>query len=307
MAIIENGWGLDLILWFQSWRTPLVQAFFLPFHYLGSETFYLLVIPLIYWCIDAAFGRRVSVVFLLSAWSNGWLKHVWGRPRPFEVSPAVRNVVVETSRGIPSGHAQHTTALFGTIAARLRKGWVTAIIVLYVLLMGLSRMVLGVHFPQDVMGGWLFGLLLVIGYMVAERPLTAWLSTRSLNAQLALALGAGVLALVIFPGLYPGAPPTDTEGAVSAAATLLGALLGMPLELRYVGFDAGGPLWKRAARLALGLAVAFALRFGLGALFAELEPAVMFRVIRYGLIGLWMVLLAPWTFVRIGLADQRAE
>jgi len=42
----------------------------------------------------------------------------------------------------------------------------------------------------------------------------------------------------------------------------------------------------------------------LKAAFAGLEPAVLFRFIRYTLVGLWGALGAPWLFVRLGLADR---
>jgi hypothetical protein len=54
----------------------------------------------------------------------------------------------------------------------------------------------------------------------------------------------------------------------------------------------------------LGIAVLLVLYAGLKAAFAGLEPALLFRLIRYGLIGLWSGLGAPWAFVKLGLAER---
>ena len=41
---IEQGIGLDIILWFQSWRTDFISALFKPFDLMGTETFFLLLL-----------------------------------------------------------------------------------------------------------------------------------------------------------------------------------------------------------------------------------------------------------------------
>jgi len=305
MPGIEMGWGLQWVLWFQSWRTPLVEALFLPFHYLGTEDAYFLILPLVYWCIDARFGRRLAYVFLLNVWLNSWLKAWAARPRPYQVSDAVRNVITETSNGIPSGHAQFTTALWGTIGVALRRRiWAVILIAVYIILMGISRIVLGVHFPQDVAAGWLLGLLAVVLYVTLDAPISAWLSNQGIAVQLALAVVVALVPLVIHPLWIPAANAAALATAITPAGALLGGGIGMVIETRYVRFDARGVWWKRLLRLVIGLVVVFGLRLGLGALFEGASPEVLFRLLRYTVIGLWLTLAAPWLFVRIGLASR---
>ncbi len=305
MGLVETGWGLQVVLWFQSWRTPVVEAISLFFHYAGQEEFFLLVLPLVYWCIDEAFGRRLGIFFMLANWSNGWLKEWWRRPRPFQVSPQVRNVVTETSYGIPSGHAQNAATLWGAVALEAKRRWVTVLVILYVLLTAISRIVLGVHFPQDVIGGMVIGLALLGLYAWLEPKLSGWITEQRLWGQIGIVVAATALLLIIHPGLIPPSTPDALAGAVTPAASFLGLGIGFALEVRLVRFDAHGVWWKRIIRLMLGLAVVLALRLGLGALFEGLEPAILFRLIRYGLIGLWAALGAPWVFVKTRLADRR--
>jgi membrane-associated phospholipid phosphatase len=316
MAPIEIGWGLDLILWFQSWRTPLIEAIGRAFAFAGSEDFYLLILPLIYWCIDAALGRRLAPLLMLSFWANAWLKAWWQRPRPFFVSPQVRNVVTETGYGLPSGHTQSATTLWGAIAIEARRWWVAALVILYIILMGVSRMVVGVHYPQDVLGGLLVGLVALGLYALLEPRLGPSIGRQSLWVQIGLVLVVAALALAIHPGLVPAtaprwlAEPPPLDDLLAGAATPIGVFaglgIGFALEVRYARFSAGGLWWKRLLRFALGLLVVVGLRFGLGALFEGLEPVLAFRLIRYALIGLWAGFGAPWLFVKIRLADRAA-
>lgn len=71
-------------------------------------------------------------------------------------------IVTETSYSFPSGHATASMALaFCFVVITWRTKWRVAAVSfagLYVLCVGFSRMYLGVHFPTDILGGWLLGL-----------------------------------------------------------------------------------------------------------------------------------------------------
>lgn len=79
-------------------------------------------------------------------------------------------VIVKTS-SFPSGHSTSSMIFYLTVALALTPpGWrriAAGAAVLLSLLIGLSRVMLGVHWPSDVVGGWSFGLLWVL---VALRP-----------------------------------------------------------------------------------------------------------------------------------------
>ena len=106
---------------------------------------------------------------------NNLLKFVFARPRPDVVSHAPR--VFTTS--FPSGHATLSAITYLTIAALLARSYPSAILDLYFILLaalltvliGLSRIYLGVHFPTDILGGWCIGTAWATGCWV----LMAWL------------------------------------------------------------------------------------------------------------------------------------
>jgi undecaprenyl-diphosphatase len=109
---------------------------------------------------------RSAVVVALTALSgellNAAMKSLFMRPRP-EVVPHLRTVV-ETS--FPSGHAMNSAIIYLTLGAmlmriterRLTKVYCLTLAAVATCLVGVSRVYLGVHYPTDVLAGWIVGL-----------------------------------------------------------------------------------------------------------------------------------------------------
>ena len=102
------------------------------------------------------------------------LKFAFGRPRPDFISPAAR---VFTT-GFPSGHATMSAVTYLTIAALLARSqsspgigvYFIALAALLTILIGVSRIYLGVHYPTDVLGGWCIGTAWAIAcWIIAAR------------------------------------------------------------------------------------------------------------------------------------------
>ena len=75
-------WGTPVVVWIQSLGSFLVTPAKL-LSFLGTEDFFLLVMPAMVWCIDASLGLRMGMVLLTSAGVNSILKVLVGWPRPF--------------------------------------------------------------------------------------------------------------------------------------------------------------------------------------------------------------------------------
>jgi membrane-associated phospholipid phosphatase len=285
-ALLE--WGLRGNQAVQAWGNPTLDALFRAITMLGDEKFYLLLVPLLYWVVDKRLALRAGVLYLTSAYVNTVLKAIFTIPRP----PATEVRVLDEATGysFPSGHAQSTTTAWGYLAASARRRWLWTLTLLAVLLVGLSRVYLGVHYPQDVIAGTLVGAVLVALFIWLEKRIVGRFHL-SLGTRLLLALVAPLILLLLHA-------ETDTG---SSMGTLLGLGFGVVLEREYVRFSTAGTAMKRALRFLLGIVVLVGLYFGLKIVF----PAGLgFRVLRYGLIGLWASLLAPWVFVRTGLAPR---
>jgi membrane-associated phospholipid phosphatase len=289
-------WGLELIRAVQSVHGPTLDAIFKAITFTGEEDFFFILLPLILWCVDFAFGARLAFFFLFSTVVNSGAKGLIGHPRPCDLDPEVKLHDYTGRYGLPSGHSQSAVVLWGAIASRARKPWVWVVAILLMVLIGFSRIYLGVHFPTDVLGGWALGAVLLGSYIFLVPRIEAWLKKAGLVVRLALVV---VIPLVIVL-LYP------SDDSLSAMGVFLGAGVGIVLAGQWVPFDAGGPLWQRAVRLLLGVAVVLGLRFGLKAVFPDEGEALyaLMRFVRYALVGLWGSLGAPWLFLKLRLASS---
>ncbi len=296
-------WGTEVIVWVQSFSNPTLDAVFQGLTFLGNEEFYLIVLPLIYWCLHKQLGAELAFLSMLSAWFNKMVKYLFKIPRPSD--PRIRILVDESSPSFPSGHAQGAVANWGYLAYRFRKPlfWVVAILVM--LGVGFSRIVLGVHFPQDMLGGWLIGLVLLVVYVWAEPRVARWMAGQGMAIQLVLAIGVPMLLIFLHPADVEGYYPA--EGAITPMGALAGFGVGLIMERTWVRFRVAGAWWRRGLRFLLGVAIVALFYFGLRLILPEemaygLEAGL--RFVRYGLVGWAATFLGPWVFVRLGLAEQ---
>jgi membrane-associated phospholipid phosphatase len=286
-------WSIPIILWLQQF-SPALDLPFKFFSLLGEETFFLLFLPGLYWSVDRRVGARLALLFFFSACLNFIAKAWADQPRPFEYNVRVRQLVQVPAGGLPSGHAQNAVVVWGYLAIQFRQVWLWWLAGLLIIFISLSRLYLGVHFPIDLLGGYLLGVALLAAYWRLEPSLEAWLQARGLIWQLGLALSVSCLLLLLLA----------TEDGVAISAAMLGMSLGIILERRLVGFEANGSWRQRVLRFLVGAAVMVALWLGLRLAFSSLEPALLFRFARYSLLGLWGAIGAPWLFVRLNWAEK---
>lgn len=120
--------------------------------------------------------HRVAIeLFFVSAVSfvaTFLLKVTLRAPRPFSVDSLVMLYDKETGYGLPSAHALMSVVIFGWIATRHPKShMLTWGSVAVIVLIGLSRVYLGVHYPSQVLAGWIFGILFLYIFRALDRRL----------------------------------------------------------------------------------------------------------------------------------------
>ena len=295
---------------------------------LGSMKVSMVLVSLVYWCVHPRQGLRVGLLLLAGSALCWTLKLGYAGPRPFWYSALVDAKSVEFSFGLPSGHAMNSVIIWGFLAMMASRRWAWGLAVGLMFLVGLSRIYLGVHFPSDVLLGWLLGAVMLWLEHRWSRPLEAWAQRLSLPHKWLLAWGAALLLLL--PSLILAGPiraelpldwvttalksapgrmmdPFSLKSSVDAAGGCLGLMLG--------GFWlAAGPGWRLltgARQQFLGCALGFAgagLLVLAGKLLIPLDDSAFnlaLRFARYALVGVWLTALAPFCFHRLGLAPSK--
>lgn len=285
-------WSLELIATLQQIH-PALHVVFRGITFLGQPHFYVLLLPVLVWCVDVGLGARLGVFLLLSSHLNAALKSLFRQPRPCDFDPNLQLAWFE-GYGLPSGHAQFVVVVWGTIAVWVRKCWFWGVVIVLMVLMGLSRIYLGVHFPTDVLAGWMVGALSLVVYVVVQPKLEAWLVDLRMGQQLFLALAVPTVLLITHP----------TKSNAMAMGTLAGAGAGLPLLHRYVAFSARGLWWQRILRLLAGGAILVLVYVGFEMVLPGEESSLYVgsQFLLFGLVGLWTTLGAPWLFRVLRLA-----
>jgi len=307
---------------------PWMMAPMRFFTFLGEEEFFVLVMPVLFWCFSPGLGLRIGLLLMVSNSLNTYLKMLFHSTRPYWLTNQVRGWVSETSFGFPSNHAQSAASIWGYLAVYFRWRWTWVIALLLIGLIGLSRVYLGVHFPSDVLGGWIIGALLAWVFYRGEGRLRSWLGRRTLTEQVGLAFAVSVTFLVVnglvlavtssveIPAFWlenarfsdpdQVMDPFAVSGMITSAGTWFGLAAGSAWLWRSGGFDVRGTGLQYVGRYLLGIAGVALLWYGLGQVFPRTEdlPGYSLRFLRYGLVGLWVSALAPALFFRFGLARR---
>ncbi|MDR0718601.1 MAG: phosphatase PAP2 family protein [Treponema sp.] len=313
--------GIELIKTIQQIENPAMTVLVKFITTLGSAYFLVPLLLLVFWCIDEKRGIRLVLLTALSSWANVSLKILFAQPRPFHLEPEL-GLVPEPGYGIPSGHAQTSLIVYFPLASwtwnrfRKNRSVIYAITILLILLIGFSRLYLGVHFPTDLLAGWLLGIIFLALFYILSPYLTVFLRERGMRGQLI----ASAAAALIMNGIAPG----DS----SFPALFLGAGSGYSLMKHHFPFSASAPLKGKkppflflALRFVLGGAGAaiifIALKFilpGEKSIFADLpfwgasSPyQTMGAFIRFCILGLWVTAGAPRLFLMAGLAELEPD
>lgn len=309
-------WGLEAIHWVQQYQSPLLTVLMQGVSFLSDPAFYFGLVLLLYWCVDGRRGFRLGVAIIFAGALNTAIKEVLQVPRPF-LRDASLFIVEESGFSTPSGHSQGS-ATFYPLFARYVMGkksceaggrchnkklspclvFKLLVAVGLPLLIGFSRIYLGVHYPSDVLLGLSLGFLTSVGLILFWNPVAALVSGWRPSLQVLLA-AVVVFALNHFSGTH-----TSLNGA------LFGFLVGRIMWTKTGRFwDAGGTPAQRLLRLPLGLlanGAAFLIFEVVKNLIGQLAPAmelvILLKFIQFAVAGFVVVYLCPLLFIRFGIA-----
>ena len=290
-------WEVSLMEWLQARIGSGLMSIISLFSMFGEELMLILILGFVYWSYDKKLGRTMGLSAIMGLTWNTMAKNIILRRRPYFDHESIKILrVVEPGADIydiaaqgysfPSGHSTNAATLFCSMAAGLRKRWVTVVAIAIPLLTGISRFVVGAHYPTDVLAGWLLGVLSVL--IVRE------LQKRVRNTLLRY----GILLITAVPGFFF----CKSADYFTAMGLMIGFMGGTLLDDRCVHFEnTRKPLWM-VARVLGGLAIYFVLNTMLKLPFSKeflsngSGAALLVRCARYAIIAFVVFGVYPLLF-----------
>jgi hypothetical protein len=260
------------------------------------------------------------MLVLLAMCLNHALKTLIRNPRPFVAEgswaqqwavPAENARELATEYSTPSGHAMSAGAFYIHLFASVKQRAVRILAVCAILLTGLSRPYLGVHYVQDILLGWLIGIPLALLLIRYHTQIGSRWQRLSHARQISLVVVFSVALWLLTMAAGDWRIDDQPLAFMGYAGLLTGLVIAYPIELRRIDFDPrSGSAPRKLLRYALSVAMVIGTLQLLDELFARLaeDSSLLGHVLQYaryvtaGIVAMW---LAPLTFTRLGLAERK--
>lgn len=274
---------IEIIKFIQSITSPFLDSFFQIVTMTGEEYFYIFAAAIIFWCVNKRFGYKLGFAVLTGTIVNNVLKDLVNSVRPIGVS-GIRSLRIQTATGqsFPSGHTQGSAIFWVSWIVQLKRKWIYVVGIAAILLVGFSRLYLGVHYPIDIIGGMVIGTIWVFisNYIFeyADASKKPW-----------------ILMIIILPMLI-GMIYLREKTYYSISGTVLGFYLGYIIESKYIQYDVRSTKAAQVMKLVFGLTILLIIKTKL----KDILPINMFAdFFRYCVVGLWITVGAPSIFKRV--------
>ncbi|MDO5435116.1 MAG: phosphatase PAP2 family protein [Clostridia bacterium] len=294
--VFSFGWEDRLIIFIQQFMSGAlvsVSGFITEF---GDEIILIGILGLFYWSLNKELGKKLAVYLSFVNIINPCIKSVAKRLRPYMVNTDIKCLkpvnaegdiydVVSQEYSFPSGHAANCIAIYGTIAKNSRKKAWKAVLIVLMLLVGISRFALGVHYPTDVLAGWLISYAAIQLYRFIEKNIGRYKTYILLDI-------IGIAGFLI----------ARTNDYYTGYGILLGSTMAIMFEEKYVHFEETRNVITVILRTVVGAGLFILLNTVLKLPFTKeflnsgTPAAFAVRTVRYALIVFALVGLYPITF-----------
>ena len=157
------------------------------------SSYYLLIAITVYWSGFATIGARLGCSVLFSTLIFGSCRQFFASPRPYWDHPHLFKGLYEKAWGMPSGHTQNAVVFWGLSAFSLKIKLFSVFCLLTAASIAISRLYLGLHFPDQVLAGLIIGSVLLLLWKALE--------TRTLNQLNSCHLPVQLILVFLFSGL----------------------------------------------------------------------------------------------------------
>ena len=307
---------MELLYFLEKIRTPIGDFFFQLITYFGEDVLFLALALILLWCINKKEAYYILFCGFVASLAGQFMKTLFKVDRPWVKDPNFKPVEsavhAANDYSFPSGHTIIVTSTWGATALAFANKLLRIAAPVIIILVGISRMYLGVHTPWDVLAGWGVGIATIL----LLRPIMK----RALeNPKLMWCVIAGAMAFAIANLLLVSLTPEEAvgdlsrlEGATKNAWTFMGLAVGLIfvywMDHYVTDFQTDAVWWAQILKVALGLGIILLVKSVLKEpLYALSGGAYWADGIRYGLItiiggGLW-----PLTFPFFAKLGKKAN
>lgn len=273
---------------------PDTEYFFRFITEFGGTLIYLGIIFTIFWGIDKSIARSLLLVYVSSNFVNYYAKAIIANERP----PESQWILIGASHlSTPSGHAMSSMVFWGYLSMKSKRiaMWIISIVI--IILVGLSRIYLGVHWVGDVFSGWLFGItILLLVYMFEGKIQDLVNKSNVFYLYIGLAV-LGLVVMIVTDLIYQSPYNFGTPGG-----QMIGLGLGLALEQKYVNFDVSyrsGEKWRLILRILVGILLIAIIYLGL---YLVIDSDILWLNALHYIVTLVLgIFLWPLIFTKIGL------
>ncbi len=258
---------MEFLYFLENLRTGIGNVFFSLITMFGEEVLFLVFALILFWCVDKKKAYYIMICGFVASLAGQFLKLLCKIPRPWVRDPRFTIVgnakEAATGYSFPSGHTLIVTSTWGATALAYTKRILRIAAISLIILVGFSRMYLGVHTPWDVLAGWGIGLVTVIGlYPLMKKAAVDSRVMWAVIAGLALLAAGNLLYATLTVPTNPPEGPLDE--ALKNAWTFLGLTAGLAvaylLDCKVTHFDTQAVWWAQALKVAGGLAILLLIR-----------------------------------------------
>ena len=270
----------------------LLNIIFKAITFLGEEIFLLIILPVVFFS-RRRIGLKMAISVLVSVYIAHLLKPIFRIPRP----PKERWKVTASGYSFPSGHAANSMAFWGYAAYLIRRRIVLSILFITVaLLIGYSRVYLGVHWWADVIAGWILGAVVFVIIEIIDKKYSSIIQHINYKGKFLLSIIIPIGFILASIALI-GTSVSEFQAILKVLSTLSGILAGYVIadERKLLLADTNN-IKTILIRSLIGLFLVIALYI----LYEVLKVLTIFIIIPiFWLIGVSVTLFTPYIISRL--------
>ena len=276
---------LNFLKLLENIRSDFLNGFFEAITMLGEETIIIVLMAAVYFMADKNLARRIFFIATASLSVNCITKNFVKRPRPFTRGISCVREETATGYSFPSGHTQTFATWSSAFSFYFKKNWMLILSVVLSLLVGLSRLYLGAHYPSDV----IVGMILGFGFAYFGNKLYDKVQNKNI-----LHLGL-FLILTPFAVWFMICPDPLFEDFFKLYGMVGGFFLSVLFEEKFAKLDNNVSLSKKIIRVISCILIALIVKEGLKMLFtfSDLRISLLFDGVRYFMLVFILLGICP--------------